>query len=110
VRLILAQLEQLLREENASLEHQGKADHAYFIQKKNHLLRELIVLQRAASSSGALLGDVEELKALIARNLEILETNIKALKEVTDALKSAALAEEEDGTYSRDERRRGLAS
>lgn len=109
-RLILTQLEQLLLEENASLERNGQSDHAYFIERKNHILRELIVLQRTSVIKGELAGNVEELKSLVARNLEVLEANIKAIKEVSDTLKNAALAEEADGTYSLDERRRGMAS
>ncbi|MFN0192260.1 MAG: hypothetical protein ACKVP5_09840 [Aestuariivirga sp.] len=109
-RLILSQLEQLLLEENATLERNGQTDHVYFIERKNHILRELIVLQRTSAVNGDLAGNIEELKSLVARNLEVLEANIKAIKEVSDALKNAALAEEADGTYSLDERRRGMAS
>jgi flagellar biosynthesis/type III secretory pathway chaperone len=104
---VLKQLEQLLLEENTALQANNGADHSYFIDKKNRILRELIVLQRTRATSAEFAGNLSELQALVARNQEILETNIRAMKEVTDALKSAALAEEADGTYTLDERRRG---
>jgi flagellar biosynthesis/type III secretory pathway chaperone len=106
---ILRQLEQVLIEENAALQSSSREDHTYFIEKKNHILRELMVLQRTSAVSAEFAANFEELKALVARNQAILETNIKAVKEVADALRSAALAEEADGTYSLDERRRGAS-
>jgi flagellar biosynthesis/type III secretory pathway chaperone len=103
---ILKQLEQLLEEENAALQGNGQVNHSYFIERKNQLLRELMVLQRTTPLPRDLFRRFEDLKTLITRNQQLLETNIRAVKEVADILKSAVLAEDADGTYSLDERRR----
>jgi hypothetical protein len=97
-------LEQLLVEENAIFESGKPADHAAFIDRKNQILRELMVHQRMSPDSKtlALVADrVANLRPLIERNKNLLAANISALGEVANIMKAAVLDGEADGTYSK---------
>lgn len=101
---ILPKLEEVLAEENRILESQTITDHEPFIIKKNHLLRELMAVQRmdrfntVSSDMKKRLGGV---RSLVETNHRLLGAQVSAMTEITNMLTAVALAEEADGTYSR---------
>ncbi len=100
-------LEKLLEEENAIFEANQIVDHTSFTDRKNQLLRELIIIQRTLTDTAALetlSQRIVALKPLLLRNQELLKSNIRAVNEVARALKAAALDAEADGTYTRHDR------
>lgn len=104
-------LKNLLDEENVAFENRQLVDHAIFIDRKNQLLRDLILLQRRLAGSGELLKvktHVAELMPVLQRNHELLKSNIDALGEVTKIIRTAELEEDADGTYSRIDRVKAL--
>jgi hypothetical protein len=101
---ILPKLEEVLGEENKILESQTITDHEPYINKKNHLLRELMAVQRmdrfnvVPPELKKRLGGV---RALVESNHRLLAAQVSAMTEITDMLTAVALAEDADGTYSR---------
>lgn len=101
---ILPKLEEVLAEENKILESQTITDHEPYINKKNHLLRELMAVQRmdrfnvVPPELKKRLGGV---RALVENNHRLLAAQVSAMTEITDMLTAVALAEDADGTYSR---------
>jgi hypothetical protein len=101
---ILPKLEEVLAEENKILESQTITDHEPYIHKKNHLLRELMAVQRmdrfnvVPPELKKRLGGV---RALVESNHRLLAAQVSAMTEITDMLTAVALAEDADGTYSR---------
>jgi hypothetical protein len=101
---ILPKLEEVLAEENKILESQTITDHEPYINKKNHLLRELMAVQRmdrfnvVPPELKKRLGGV---RALVESNHRLLAAQVSAMTEITDMLTAVALAEDADGTYSR---------
>lgn len=101
---ILPKLEEVLAEENKVLESQVITDHEPFIIKKNHLLRELMAVQRmdrfntVSPDMKKRLGSV---RALVETNHRLLGAQVAAMTDITNMLTAVALAEEADGTYSR---------
>lgn len=100
----LGKLELVLREENSALESHQAADYSPFTAKKNHILRELMVLQKADHTGSVVAAMSDRLRAvrqLVDHNHRLLRAQIDAMSEVTNLLTRAAIAEGEDGTYSR---------
>jgi hypothetical protein len=101
---ILPKLEEVLEEENQLLESQTITDHEPFIIKKNHLLRELMAVQKLdrfntiPPEMKKRLGGV---RSLVETNHRLLGAQVAAMTEITNMLTAVALAEEADGTYSR---------
>ena len=101
---ILPKLEEVLAEENKILESQTITDHQPYIIKKNHLLRELMAVQRmdrfntVPPDMKKRLGSV---RSLVETNHRLLGAQVAAMTEITNMLTAVALAEEADGTYSR---------
>ena len=101
---ILPKLEEVLVEENKLLESQVITDHEPYIMKKNHLLRELMAVQRMdrfntiPPEMKKRLGGV---RSLVETNHRLLGAQVAAMTEITNMLAQVALAEEADGTYSR---------
>ncbi|MEO6610187.1 MAG: hypothetical protein ABIN69_17130 [Aestuariivirga sp.] len=101
---ILPKLEEVLAEENKILESQTITDHEPYINKKNHLLRELMAVQRmdrfnvVPPELKKRLGGV---RTLVESNHRLLAAQVSAMTEITDMLTAVALAEDADGTYSR---------
>jgi predicted RecB family endonuclease len=101
---ILPKLEEVLAEENKILESQVITDHEPYIMKKNHLLRELMAVQRMdrfntiPPEMKKRLGGV---RSLVETNHRLLGAQVAAMTEITNMLTAVALAEEADGTYSR---------
>jgi hypothetical protein len=101
---LMDRLDETLRAENAILESQTAVDHAPYIGKKNHILREMMILQRTLIDPG-ILKDLAtrmvEVRALVDRNYTLLNSQVTAMRDVTSILTTVALAEDADGTYSR---------
>ncbi len=100
----MSKLELVLNEENQALESQQPADHDLFTMKKNHILRELMIYQRADKNGTIVSSKPErltELTKLIELNKRLLSAQISAMSEITNFLTQAAIAEGEDGTYTR---------
>jgi len=101
---ILPKLEEVLVEENKLLESQVITDHEPYIMKKNHLLRELMAVQRMdrfntiPPEMKKRLGGV---RSLVEANHRLLGAQVAAMTEITNMLTAVALAEDADGTYSR---------
>jgi flagellar biosynthesis/type III secretory pathway chaperone len=97
-------LESTLQEENMLFESGKAVDHTAFIDRKNQILRELMILQRTFEDPSVLAPLAERLsnlKALIVRNKDLLTANITALGEVAKIMKKTMLDGEADGTYSK---------
>lgn len=100
----LNKLEHVLREENAVLDAHQSINHDPFIVKKNHILRELMIMQKADKSGAvvaAMSERMKEIRQLIDSNHRLLHAQIEAMSEVTSVLTQAAIAEGADGTYTR---------
>lgn len=101
---ILPKLEEVLTEENRILESQTITDHEPYIIKKNHLLRELMAVQRM-DRFNAVSPDMKKrlggVRSLVETNHRLLGAQVSAMTEITNMLTAVALAEEADGTYSR---------
>jgi hypothetical protein len=101
---ILPKLEEVLVEENKLLESQVLTDHEPFINKKNHLLRELMAVQRM-DKFNVVPPDLKKrlggVRSLVESNHRLLAAQVAAMTEITDMLTAVALAEDADGTYSR---------
>jgi hypothetical protein len=101
---ILPKLEEVLTEENKILESQTITDHEPYINKKNHLLRELMAVQRM-DKYNVVPPDLKKrlggVRALVESNHRLLAAQVAAMTEITDMLTAVALAEDADGTYSR---------
>ena len=102
--LSLSKLEAVLNDENAIIESHQSADHDSFALKKNHILRELMILQRS-DKNGAIVNSradkLIDIRKLIDSNKRLLSAQIEAMSEITNLLTQAAIAEGEDGTYTR---------
>jgi flagellar biosynthesis/type III secretory pathway chaperone len=97
-------LKQVLDEENRLLEGGKSADHQPFIDKKNHILRELLALQSMNISLSAMpeiRNALQEIRPLVDRNHSLLLAHTAALSDITGLLTAAAAQDESDGTYSR---------
>jgi len=104
LRLILPKLETTLGQENEILESREISDHEPFITRKNVLLRELMTVQRRAHSNtmpDELREMLARIRILVTKNHKLLEAQLAAMAEITDILTGAALAEDQDGTYTR---------
>ena len=101
---ILPKLEEVLVEENKLLESQVITDHEPYIMKKNHLLRELMAVQRM-DRFNTIPPDMKKrlggVRSLVETNHRLLGAQVAAMTEITNMLTAVALAEDADGTYSR---------
>ena len=104
LEMSLGKLELVLREENSALEAYQSTDHSPYTARKNHILRELMVLQKADHSGSVVAAKsdrLREVRQLVDHNHRLLRAQIDAMSEVTNLLTQAAIAEGEDGTYTR---------
>ncbi len=103
-------LVEVLQEENTILESNQSIDDGRFIERKNTILRDIILFQRMHPNVERNLRDLTELKALLDRNAILLKSSIKAVKVVAETALSASHDEDSDMTYSSQERFRNFAS
>jgi hypothetical protein len=101
----LVKLSEMLEQENERLESGVGTDHTIFITSKNQVLRELMAIQRTVHVSSLTPDMAQQLKAtrkLVDRNHQLLKLQVSALNDVTTFLTQTAIAEQSDGTYTRD--------
>ena len=102
----VAKLEDVLHDENTKLESSTTYDHAPDILRKNQILRELMMLQKAQdhkTATATMTDRLRGLRQLVNRNHGLLEAQVKAMTEITDIITNVALSESADGTYSRNQ-------
>lgn len=103
-QVVLERLGQVLEEESAMLASRALKAHETFTERKNQLLRALLVAQRSCLSKAALEAlapQTRALRPLLSRNRQLLKVHIEAVKEVSAIIVDAIRAGESDGTYSR---------
>jgi flagellar biosynthesis/type III secretory pathway chaperone len=103
-RLILERLRQVLDEESAVLASRSLAAHGPFTERKNQLLRDLLVAQRNCASAqtlAALQPQTSALQQVLKRNQQLLRVHIDAVKEVSAIIVDSIRQADSDGTYSR---------
>lgn len=101
---IIAKLIDVIEEENRNLSSQPITSHATYTDRKNQVLRELIVAQRrgiANPSEPGLRELLEQLSGVLQINANLLKHHISAVGEVSDIIVSSLKDAESDGTYSR---------
>lgn len=106
----LEQLLEILQEENAVLENNEMTDSGRFIERKNAILRDIMLYQRMHPGVDRSTFDLVRLKTLLNRNTILLKSSIMAVKDVAEAALSASRDEDSDMTYSSQEHLRTLAS
>ena len=105
LKTVLNRLTAILHEENGQLENGAASDHSNYINTKNQILRELMALQRNIdfkSLAPDMLEQLGETRKLVDRNHQLLKLQVSALNDVTSFLTKAAIAEQGDGTYTRE--------
>jgi hypothetical protein len=107
---LIAQLSEIVQDENRILESNTSIEAGRFIERKNAILRDLIVFQRTHDVEEIRSAELQKLKLLLDRNTILLKSSIKAVKEIADASLAASIDEESDKTYSAGERHRKIAS
>lgn len=103
-RLVLERLRQVLDEESAALEARSLAAHGGFTERKNQLLRDLLVAQRGCASpeaGRALAPETRALRKVLERNQQLLKVHIEAVREVSAIIVDSIRQADSDGTYSR---------
>ena len=101
---ILDRLNAVVREETDVLGAREAGFHGQFAERKNQLLRELLIAQRACTSQAArqaLAERTKSLQALLTRNRGLLKLHMDAVREVSAIIVDAIRQSESDGTYSR---------
>lgn len=104
ISTILANLHDVLVEENNQLESGKPHDHQPFVRSKNQILRDLIVCQRTLpplSEIPAIREQFVAVRKLVDRNHFLLRTHVEAMSEITSLLTEAEISEDADGTYSK---------
>ncbi|MBG1233170.1 hypothetical protein [Aestuariivirga litoralis] len=102
----IGKLESVLQEENTKLEANAAYEHGPFIIRKNQILRELMMLQRAEdhkSATAAMSDRLRGVRQLVTHNHALLGAQVSAMNQVTEILTNVALSESADGTYSRNQ-------
>ena len=101
--LLLDRLKLVVLEETDALNAGGGSFHGQFTGRKNQLLRDLLIAQRACggSQAAALAPKTRSLQKLLARNQRLLKAHIDAVREVSAIIVDAIRQAESDGTYSR---------
>jgi hypothetical protein len=99
-------LEKILLEENALLESNVSLKHNEFIEAKSQILRELLILQRGDEIQKIVreqIPRIEPVRRLIDRNESLLKAHVSVVNDIATTLTDAALKENADGTYSRND-------
>lgn len=104
ISAILANLRDVLSEENSLLDSGQPHDHQRFVRSKNQILRDLIICQRSLPPLADIPAVKEQLRSvrkLVDRNHFLLRTHVEAMTEIASLLTEAEISEDADGTYSR---------
>lgn len=101
---LLDRLKAVIEEECEALSGRDAAYHGQFTERKNQLLRDILVAQRGYSSprvAEALAPRSRDLQQLIKRNQRLLKAHMDAVKEISSIIVDSIRQAESDGTYSR---------
>ena len=103
VAVALNRLIGVLEEENALLRQNAITSHAGFTDRKNHALRELMMLKRALDERGTAAHKtlLTQLSSAAAENTRLLKLHIAAVGEVSDIIIAGLRGASSDGTYTR---------
>jgi hypothetical protein len=95
-------LESLIEKETEALKANAVIDFEDFNQRKTHALLEFSRVSRAfgAPASRAIEVRLERLQSRLAENSVLLETRLRAMKEIADIMIRTIEKAESDGTYS----------
>jgi hypothetical protein len=99
----LERLEQTIDLETAALQQARPVDLRAFNHKKSHGLLEMSRAMRAMeplSSDRMSLASLERLRVKLGKNLAILESHLRAVKQVSGLIARAMEADDSDGTYT----------
>lgn len=102
--LLLERLTAVVAEENTLLVQPKAAFHGQLTGRKTQLLRDLAIAERACRSRAAaqlLKPKASALRAVLARNQQLLAAHIKAVNEISGIIVDALRQQDSDGTYSR---------
>lgn len=93
----------VLDEENTLLRENVITTHAGFTDRKNHALRELMMLRRSLDERGTAAHQelLEQLSRSAAENARLLKMHIAAVGEVSDIIIAGLRGANSDGTYTR---------
>lgn len=102
--LMLDKLEEIIEQENSSLESHDLPDFKAINTKKIRLLRDLeqaqMVIANDKISDKAIIDRLEQLQPKLLRNQSLLKLHLDAIADVMGLLKAKAQALETDGTYN----------
>lgn len=108
-RLMIAsavmRLIETIEEENETLQSHRITSHSGFTDRKNQVLRELMIAQRRESAdpiTPELKRQLQRLREILHVNTQLLKHHISAVGEVSDIIVAGLKGAESDGTYSRD--------
>jgi len=102
-RCAVERLEQIIDLETEALQQHSPADLQAFNHKKSHGLLEMTRAMRALEpfpSDQESLASLERLRGKLGKNLLVLETHLKAVRQISGIIARAIEADESDGTYS----------
>ena len=103
-RVVLDRLCKLLEEESTALARRTVERHGPFTERKNQLLRELMVAQKNCTSPAAIVAlkpQANAVREALKRNQQLLTFHIEAVREVSAIIVDSIRQAESDGTYSR---------
>lgn len=99
----LVRLEQIIDLETLALQQHSPPDLRDFNHRKSHGLLEMTramrVLEQLSSDQESLAG-LERLRGKLEKNLAILESHLRAVRQISGIITRAIEAEDSDGTYS----------
>ena len=99
----LGRLEQIIDLETLALQQHSPADLKDFNHRKSHGLLEMTRAMRALeqlSSDPESLSGLERLRGKLEKNLSILESHLRAVRQISGIIARAIEADDSDGTYS----------
>ena len=104
---LLERLKSVIEEEITALEQHGTVQPGQFSERKNQLLRELLIAQRTCNSTRVLqelAPKSREVQLHLSRNQRLLKAHTDAVKEVSAIIVDSIRQGDSDGTYSRSQR------
>lgn len=106
IRAVIGRLEAVLDHENERLGIDTSLNLNHTNALKSRCLYEMTMLLKDAGSRGAdpvIAVELETVKQKLELNARRVKAHMEAVREVTDILREAVVAAEDDGTYSADQ-------
>lgn len=104
LQVCLLRLTEIVEDENAVLRNNRVVSHADFTDRKNHALRDIMAIKRAAGlGSAPSVGKplFTRLSSALQENTKLLKLHIAAIGEISDIIVNGLRDVDSDGTYSR---------